>query len=471
MGLIGKSPELRGFFPAPLESLDEATLDMDIFVVIGDAPSPVLYRRSGVPFEADDRTRLLEQGIAYVYIPVAQHAAFNKSLQSRIAGVFEDAELNASSRRSVVRSICSKLMADAMETSNAEAFNSLESVSTTLTRVTAESDDALTALLDMSGHDFGTTTHMMNVGIGCALLAERVGNQQFVERMMFAGFVHDIGKRGIPAEILNKDGRLTDAEFEIIKRHPAAGVAILRKAEGIDPIAIEATRDHHERLDGRGYPRGISGGDISLAARVCAIVDVYDALTAARPYRGPVAWTDAVNIMEEGRGKQFDSKLLDHWFEIVRSAAETNSAELPTATEEDIDQIAISHVESDGGLRRLDTRNTAAVKQKAAMGEDRRVHKRVSCAICAQARFIHTLKSYPVDIMEDFGATIIDLSRGGLRLKAPWPLSIGDVLEVRARLTPDQESTMRLKVIRVRPLCGSSWAAGCQFLQAGSKAA
>lgn len=471
MAIVGNRTEMRGFFPAPLASLDESTLEMDIYLAIGGATQPMLYRRSGLPFEAEDRDRLIEQGIEYVYIPVAQHEAFNRSIQLRLNALFADESLTAAARRKLVGDVCTKLIDDVMQSSSPESMGSLAAVSQTLVRLTNKDTDAFAALLEMSGHDFYTTTHMMNVGIGCALLAQRVGKDEFVDQMMFAGFVHDIGKREVDPTILNKEGKLTDAEFEAIKRHPAAGVAILRKREGIHPTAIEATRDHHERLDGKGYPRGISDEEIGKPARICSIVDVYDALTSARPYRDPVSWEDTLRIMQDGRGKQFDGRLLDQWCEIVQEAARVNADELPLQTVVGLTLKDVDPSESQSRLRRIGSTDQKGKKRVSAFGSDRRVYPRVNCRIPAQARFIHAFKDYPVEIREFFSTTLLDISRGGLRVQTEWPLAIGDILDVRARLSGDHESMMRVKVVRVRPGDGVGWCVGCQFIEANSKAA
>src|SRR5688572_28880555 len=97
--------------------------------------------------------------------------------------------------------------------------------------------------------------------------------------------LHDAGKRSIPEEILNKEGKLDPDEWSQIQQHPTLGYKELKLHPSLPDIVPLMARDHHERLDGKGYPNGIRGDDIEFPARVCAVVDVYDAITAARPYR------------------------------------------------------------------------------------------------------------------------------------------------------------------------------------------
>jgi putative nucleotidyltransferase with HDIG domain len=125
-----------------------------------------------------------------------------------------------------------------------------------------------------------------------------------VAKIRTAALVHDVGKLYTPREILNNPGRLTDAEFEAIKRHPADGADMLG---GIaDPAVAAMVRHHHERLDGRGYPDGLAGSDIPLGARIIAVADTFDAVTSSRAYRRAGTQKTALEVLSEGAGSQLD---------------------------------------------------------------------------------------------------------------------------------------------------------------------
>ncbi|HHV79245.1 MAG TPA: HD domain-containing protein [Firmicutes bacterium] len=125
---------------------------------------------------------------------------------------------------------------------------------------------------------------------------------------ILAAKLHDIGKVGIPEHILNKSGPLTQEEYEQIKSHPGIGEAILSPIERLRPIA-RIVRHHHERVDGGGYPDGLRGKDIPVESRLVAIVDAFDAMTSARPYRGAIPAERAAEEIRKKMGKQFDSDL------------------------------------------------------------------------------------------------------------------------------------------------------------------
>jgi HD-GYP domain-containing protein (c-di-GMP phosphodiesterase class II) len=124
------------------------------------------------------------------------------------------------------------------------------------------------------------------------------------------GMLHDVGKLKIPLSILNKDGKLTDQEFAEMKSHPTYGYEILSKSRGISERARMIALQHHEKFQGGGYPKRLKGNEISLFARICAVADVYDALTTDRPYRVAMSPYEAMKILNAGIDNHFDPKIL-----------------------------------------------------------------------------------------------------------------------------------------------------------------
>lgn len=124
-----------------------------------------------------------------------------------------------------------------------------------------------------------------------------------------AGLLHDVGKALIPDEVLNKPGKLTDEEFEIIKAHPRRGWEVLNIAEGANAVSLDVVLHHHERVDGTGYPEKISGDALTLFARMGAVCDVYDALTSNRCYKNGWEPSEALRKMAEWRNGHFDERI------------------------------------------------------------------------------------------------------------------------------------------------------------------
>lgn len=155
--------------------------------------------------------------------------------------------------------------------------------------------------------------------------------QEFIDILFASAPLHDIGKVGVPDHILLKPGKLTEAEFELMKKHAGYGKKIIystaKKIEGDDFLFIagEIALNHHEKWDGTGYPRGLSGHDIPLSGRIMAVADVYDALISRRCYKPPFPHEDAFQIMREARGKIFDPLILDAFFSIEEKIREIAS--------------------------------------------------------------------------------------------------------------------------------------------------
>jgi putative nucleotidyltransferase with HDIG domain len=135
--------------------------------------------------------------------------------------------------------------------------------------------------------------------------------------LRIAGLLHDVGKTGIPDEILNKPGALTQRERDIILTHPSVGGYIVRQTISNEEI-ISAIVYHHERWDGKGYPEGIAGERIPLLARILAVADVFDALTSDRPYREALPTEAAAEEIQRNSGTQFDPKVVTAFIECIR---------------------------------------------------------------------------------------------------------------------------------------------------------
>ncbi|MBC7106872.1 MAG: HD-GYP domain-containing protein, partial [Firmicutes bacterium] len=135
-------------------------------------------------------------------------------------------------------------------------------------------------------------------------------SESLAEEAYMAALLHDLGKVAVPQEILLKPGPLADEEREEIRQHPVLGVMILQPA-GFPPGVLVAIRHHHEDYDGGGYPDGLRGEEIPLAARLIRVADAFDAMTSARPYREPMAPEEALRELRRGAGRQFDPVLVE----------------------------------------------------------------------------------------------------------------------------------------------------------------
>jgi putative two-component system response regulator len=167
--------------------------------------------------------------------------------------------------------------------------------------------------------DEDTGDHIIRIGRYSSLLAAQLGlPEKEVAKIGYAAPMHDIGKIGIPDQILLKPGRLTADEFEIMKTHTTIGAHILAQAKSeVIRCAQQIAISHHERWDGKGYPQGLGGDKIPLTGRIVALADTFDALTGRRPYKEPYPLEVTVDIMKKESGSQFDPELLDLFMENI----------------------------------------------------------------------------------------------------------------------------------------------------------
>jgi HD-GYP domain-containing protein (c-di-GMP phosphodiesterase class II) len=175
----------------------------------------------------------------------------------------------------------------------------------------------LNSVLQMK--DVATRVHSRRLVEWAVHLGGRLGlDTEYQEDLETAALLHDIGKIGVPDAILNKPGPLTREERLIINKHPEYGWNVLHGIPGFERVSLFVLH-HHERIDGKGYPSGLSGEAIPLGSRIIGLIDAFDAMTSMRCYRKAVPLDEAVRRLEAGRGTQFDPRLVEHLVSMVAS--------------------------------------------------------------------------------------------------------------------------------------------------------
>lgn len=171
----------------------------------------------------------------------------------------------------------------------------------------------------LEARDEYTRGHSHRVSEVSLMIGEKLGfGAEALEELRVGTILHDIGKIGVPDEILNKRGRLTDEEFEVMKSHPVKGYEICRPlmlSEGI----LMIIRNHHEKLDGSGYPDGLKGGELPLSLRIVCVADAFDAMSSKRPYRGVMETSMVLAELSKGAGTQFDPVVVETLKELMDS--------------------------------------------------------------------------------------------------------------------------------------------------------
>lgn len=191
-------------------------------------------------------------------------------------------------------------------------------------------------LHNMRTYDDITFAHSLNVGLICNVFAGWLGMSEEQQRIATeCGIFHDIGKLKIPDIIIKKPKRLTDTEFEVVKTHPVEGYRILQRYN-VDDYVRSAALMHHERCDGSGYPMGLSSGQINMYAKMVAIADVYEAMTATRNYRGSLCPFVVIEAFEREGLQKYDTHMIMTFLENIVQTYMLNRVHLSNGKEGDI---------------------------------------------------------------------------------------------------------------------------------------
>ncbi len=260
----------------------------------------ILYRSTSLPFTPQDCDRLLSAGTSRLYIrgegpePKASHPA--------VALLDLPEEQFPTTLRA-------KVLYDAAMTAVTEAYENeaLQAVVLTVAdfvdlviQHVVRSPKLFGALLEAMHHDFSVYTHGVNVGFYAVGVGRTMGinHNDDLALLGLGSFLHDVGKCRVPSRILNKPDRLLPDEWEVMRKHPSWGKDMLSNAIDIPDEVTTIVVQHHERLDGSGYPRGLSGAQIHPFARVVAVIDAFDAMTSCRPYRPALRPYNALRILK-----------------------------------------------------------------------------------------------------------------------------------------------------------------------------
>jgi putative nucleotidyltransferase with HDIG domain len=218
---------------------------------------------------------------------------------------------------------------------------------------------ALASLVQLKNADSYTFTHSVNVAILAMYLAMNARLEDDLERIGTGAILHDIGKVATPSWVLRKNGPLDDLEMKAVQRHPGHGAELLLESGFQDSIALSCVLDHHEKLTGKGYPRGKKATELSPYAKITGLADIYDALTTNRPYRKAMKPEDALRLMIQEMEDDLDPWLLECFVATVGNLTERTSVTseggvVPRVRESGEDEVAQPVHKVERSITRLD---------------------------------------------------------------------------------------------------------------------
>ena len=256
--------------------------------------------------------RMKQEGIEHVYLRV-HHEISDSELNKIIEKVYTEGSGTVGKEKAatVIKGVGNMFRNIREEEISPEMIGAISNMSMDLTEDLLKNPNIAFSLGKVKEADEYTFVHSFNVAVLTGYLVGRLhpGDKEYLHRVVMGGLIHDMGKAKISNEILNKPGALTAEEFAEMKKHTNYGMVMALKADVRDPVLINIIGAHHEKWSGKGYPKGTKGTEIPEAARIAAVADVFDALTAKRVYKSSMSSRNAITLILKDAGIHFDAKV------------------------------------------------------------------------------------------------------------------------------------------------------------------
>jgi len=263
-------------------------------------------------------------GMRVLYVDTSEHRVYQRYAESAMDELVLRDDLPVRRKAELCYQTTRELVRDAVATSSPDSVvgESREKWVNNLVTLICQDEASIDGMLSMLSHDYYTYTHMVNVSVMVTALAHRLGERETDKLRLLAsgGLLHDVGKLRVNPDVLNKTGRLSQQEWEELKMHPDLGLSFLHGRDDINQVELLMVHQHHEKLDGSGYPMGLLGTEISIEAQITAVTDIYDALTCKRPYRPAMPHEKAVAILGEEAKHKVNADMVGLWQEIIDKA-------------------------------------------------------------------------------------------------------------------------------------------------------
>ncbi len=265
--------------------------------------------------------RLLESGdpLEDFYIQEEELFKYYRHATTTLRKIVANPEISFEKKAKKVYEVSKNIMREFFEYNASEKIlRTSDEVMEIMEECFRDYDISFFGISKITNKDYYTYTHSVNVALYCMTYGVKIKmNRDEVRMLGLGGMLHDVGKSKISNTILNKKGLLTPQEFDTVKNHAPLGGEILNKMKCYPHSVIDMATQHHEKYKGGGYPRGIIGDEISYFARICKVMDVYDALTTRRSYKKAMNPFDTLTLMKKQMSDEFDAKILDNFIQYM----------------------------------------------------------------------------------------------------------------------------------------------------------
>jgi len=298
--------------------LPTESVGLDLFQQEQDSDRVVLYRGSEYPLSINDLDRLRGRGVHRLYISKESRTVYQSYLRT-IATTKDTGSIPFAARAGALAEVVRDVLESSFKSDNVDrTVKAADQLGGLAADIVTNDEFAAGDLFQVLHHDYATFSHSTNVAFYCGILAAELGySKADIKLITTGGLLHDLGKLEIDEAILCKPGKLDESEFRQIQSHPLTGFRKLARRDELVEGQLMMAYQHHERIDGKGYPVGCYGSEMHPWAKLCAVVDVFEALTSHRPYRKPMPRSKALVLQQRDDGTHFDSEMLRCWKTII----------------------------------------------------------------------------------------------------------------------------------------------------------
>ena len=318
------SNSLAGFVPVHVRTLRSTKTDAtDLFVQYESHAEPVLYCRAGSRPDEQQFAELADGGVENLYVRSGDFSVLSNDVLSSLESLLKQDDIRRTEKFAALQIAVAVTVEQTLRLVDCSKFHALAAkVGDNLVTLFGDGDVLPRELFRMARHDFNTFTHVTNVASYCVMLAKKLGinDDNELRKIATAAILHDLGKRFIPSRILTKTARLTPEEREIVESHPTRGYVELCEKSELDFGQLMMVYQHHEHMDGTGYPVKVLGDEIHPWARMLAVVDVFDTMTAKRPEGRPATAEQVLDFQRQQAGTQFDREVVECWISAMAKA-------------------------------------------------------------------------------------------------------------------------------------------------------
>lgn len=318
--MITTDLQMPEFIPVLAESfIIDSISDFNLYLKVNG--KFILYRNRNLPFTIEHKERLILNDVKYLYIDSKDKKNYTEYADRHLSEILRNDDLSRDEKTQILYDVSMKNIEDIfIEPRSVESLNKAYKLVDNQISSFMSDKEIFYDLIKITEYDNYTFHHSINVAAYAVGLAihMNIKDPSILSNLGLGALLHDIGKSKIDSKIINKNGPLNDREWEIIREHPQAGAALCAHNSKIPDESVKIILEHHERLDGSGYPNSVSQSRIHLFSKMVAIADSFDAITSNRPYANAKSTFEALRILSQTPSLHFDRKILMKFIELMR---------------------------------------------------------------------------------------------------------------------------------------------------------